>query len=125
MVKNQRIELRISSKQKDFIKLLDVTYSFVWQLGFDELVAKSPKMIEKMYVQNKIGQDRAENNVRTLFTQLDDLIVKAVKNNRDLDNPDLQDVSWIDANLEGTGVTSNYFFKYYKERKHESVLSLS
>jgi len=116
-IKNERVELRVKEKDKELLRLFDIKFSYVWELGMEHIYKNIPKYAQKMYVQ----KHEIKANVRTINdifnnreSNLNDLCEEYLQN-RDINKPSRQDLNWIEGRVTSIdGLTSEGFMTYCK-----------
>jgi len=131
MSKKEMISLRISSQQKETCKKLNLTYSQVWEAGFQNLVPKKKEELKilaqkhkDLYIQYEQMYIQFENENIENLTKLDEkckIYMKKGEVTRSIENPTNLDLSWIKANIEknNLNVTIDEFLKRCKLLKKE------
>jgi len=123
--KNRGIHIRITEEQYVTIKNLDGNITKIFELGYEKFTEQSVEILQKrseqhydLYIQCIHKIEEFNKNVITRVHKLEELRKQYLEHDRSIDNPSLQDLSWMKSRIRKIdGATSTNFLKYCISKK--------
>lgn len=123
--KSKLVAVRISVEDHDFVKRMGVSFSEIWQIGFEKWALGYPDFLQEkvqeyknLYIQCINKMQDCNNNVYTKRRDLDELYRVYVEQGRSVQHPQSHDRSWVKGRTSKlkNKISVDQFFEYCCKR---------